>query len=85
METLADILRTNNVYVKENVPGMVWSLIEGEPEKEQQAPRPGLFNFWRREKEEKPKSDAKKFTCWTCGDELEAIDFLRHIKVCCKD
>lgn len=83
MVFLADLIKSGEVAVVEEVPGLVWRVVEPN-KKAQPAPQRGLFKFWKKQESPTTQSNVKKFTCWTCGKEYVAADFLWHIRECCK-
>jgi hypothetical protein len=88
MMTLAEMAERNGAVLINEVPGISWRMTgAGKTEKAQPSLLQRLFGLCEEEEVEK-ENCSKEYLCWTCGASYEigrAREFLRHIKVCCKD
>jgi hypothetical protein len=87
MTTLADIAEKDWAVSVEGVPGISLRLTDsGGMEKTLHSVLQRIFGLYD-DAEEAEEDCAEAYKCWTCGASYEtgrAIEFLRHIKVCCK-
>jgi len=83
---MADIAEKNGAVLINEVPGISWRMTGTcRTEEAQPSLLQRLFGLYEDEDEE--EDSAKVYSCWTCGASYEtgrAMEFLRHIKVCCK-
>ena len=86
MMSLDGIAAKNGAVLINEVPGISWRMtVAGATEKAQPSLLQRLFGFCM---EEAAEDCANGYLCWTCGasyDAGKAMEFLRHIKVCCRD
>jgi hypothetical protein len=87
MMTLGDIAEKNGAALINEVPGISWRIVDANvTAKAQPSLLQRLLGYCAEDEEE--EAGAEGYLCWTCGASYEtdkAMEFLRHIKVCCKD
>jgi hypothetical protein len=88
MMTLEDIAAKNDAIVINEVPGISWRIVGARRKEKTQPPLLHRLLGICKEDDGEEEDGAKGYVCWTCGaayDTSRAMEFLRHIKVCCKD